>query len=208
MGCGNNKVTRDYLTSQPVSTPSPRAAKALAPSHVNQVQRVISQVAERSTARARADAARAAKAAEAKRDADRRAAAKKAQDKKKELHEQREHERLRDDAAYRAAAFAPNQPTKYTGRRDGRERHAWPQGVKTHSLGFQYMTRADGMTTTEEVHVSTIAKNNGDFDVHLTDGNGRVATFDLTGADAADDLLIAACQEYLYDIMRDRERDS
>lgn len=215
MGCGNNKVSRDYLTSQPVSTPSPRAAKATAASLGNQVLRVISQVSQESAdraAQARADAGResqAAQSADAKREADHKAAEEKAEAKKakKEAREQREHERLRDDLAYQSAAFAPNQPITYTDGR-GNERTAWHNGVKTHNGGFQYMTRADGKTTTEQVHVSTIAKPNGSFDIHLTDrvnGTGRVETFDLTGAEAADDLFIAACQEFLYDMMRDLE---
>lgn len=218
MGCGNNKVSRDYLASQPVTTPSPRAAKATAANLGSQMLRVIDQVSQQSAdraARARAEADREAKAAqavEAEREADRKEAEKKVEAKKAddEAREQREHERLRDDVAYRTAAFAPNQPTTYIDHK-GRERPAWQHGVQVHKDGsVQYMTRADGMTTTEQVHVSTIAKPDGRFDIHLTDrlsGTGRVETIDLSAAQGADDLFIAACQEFLHDMMRDLEVD-
>src|SRR5688500_3060675 len=98
MGCGNNKVSRGYLTSQPVTTPSARAARATAANLGSQELRVIDQVSQQSAdraERARAEAAREAKAgqaAEAKREADRKAAEKKATTKKAEdeAHEQRE----------------------------------------------------------------------------------------------------------------------
>jgi hypothetical protein len=215
MGCGNNKVSRSYLTSQPVTTPSPKAAKASAANLGNQILRVMAQVSRESAdraAKARAEAARDAKAAAeaiAKDEADRKATDKKKA--KEEATQHREHERLLNDLAYRASATAANNPTTYINHK-GVEVPAWKDGITQHSnLDVQYMTDADGMLTTRQVHVSTIAKSDGSFDIHLSDhinGHGRVETIDLTGADAGDDLLIAGCQEFLTDMFRDLESNS
>lgn len=225
MGCGNNKVSRDFLTSQPVTTPSPKAAKATVAKLGSQVLRVVTQFSQASAdraaqARARAETAREAKAAsdaKARAGADREAAEKRAADKKAkaaETVEQREHERLWNDLAYRAAAMAPNQPETYLNHR-GIELPAQP--IMRHSRGTQYMTNAEGMLTTEPLHVSTIAMPDGSFDIHLSDHRdpsnwSRPVERILLSIDdypeVADDLFIAACQEFLTDMLRDLKSGS
>jgi hypothetical protein len=217
VGCGNNKVSRDYLTSQPVTTPSPKAAKATAAKLGSQVLRVftqLSQASEDRAAQSRAETAREAKAAadaKARAEVDRMTAEKKAEDKKArvdEAVEQREHERLMNDLAYRAAATAPNQASTYVNH-EGAEVRSWQ--IKQHSGGIQYMTDVQGMLTSEKLHVSTIAKPDGSFDIHLTDRRDplnpiQVEKIALSADDypeVADDLFIAACQEFLTDMLRD-----
>ena len=89
MGCGNNSVSRSYLTSQPITTPSPRATKASVADLGAQILRLAAQEMKANADRAeKARKARAgevkAAAAAAKRAAAREDADKKAKKKKRE----------------------------------------------------------------------------------------------------------------------------
>lgn len=64
MGCGNNSVSRSYLTSQPITTPSPRATKASVADLGAQILRLAAQ--EMKANADRAEKARKARAGEVK----------------------------------------------------------------------------------------------------------------------------------------------
>src|SRR4051794_4567580 len=88
MGCGNNKVSRSYLTSQPITTPSARATKASVADLGAQILRLAAHEMKLSARRAEKarkerDSETKAAAAAAKRAAG-EAADKKAKEKKDE----------------------------------------------------------------------------------------------------------------------------
>lgn len=167
MGCGNNKVSRDYLASQPAPTPSAKAARAGSASVASQVARVLTQVNQQSASKLRAQAAREAKATQAKTraEAERRAAAKKTADKKAKAKEARaaeEAQRMLASIAWQALQpslqdrqLLPGQQERVqiTQRGELKEIKSFARKVSEHEE--EELVDADGQLTQSPLHIHT-----------------------------------------------------
>lgn len=193
MGCGNNKVSRSYLTSQPITTPSARAAKATIADLGTQILRLAAQEMKDSAARAekarraREGEAKAAAAAAAKKAA-REAADKVAKEKKDE--EEAEIARRFQMTTGRPLALEtferlaeapirlPGQPEKTPVVMQGKTKLLETFVYKLDPAGnLHALVDAQGNPTrSADMHLHTIVKTDGSVVVVATDRRNGEAT--------------------------------
>jgi hypothetical protein len=180
MGCGNNKVSRSYLTSQPITTPSARATKASVADLGAQILRLAAQEMKDSARRAekarkaRADVAKksAAKAAATKASDD--VAAKKAREREQEAEELEDAKRLLITTAFRVAlepVRLPGQPEKTVVQNRGGEHKEIPSWVRRvgEDGSFHELRDADGKYTHGPLHIHSIIEPTGRVVLKATD---------------------------------------
>lgn len=186
MGCGNNKVSRSYLSSQPITTPSARATKVSAAGLGAQILRLATQEMKASADRAekarkaRAGQAKAvaaaAKAAAAREDADKKAKEKKREEQAEiarrfHLTTGRRIDAEMFDKLAEGPIRLPGQPEQVPVFRRGQTLLLPSYVLKIDQAGnLNALVDADGKDTdSTELHLHTIVKTDGSVVVVATD---------------------------------------
>lgn len=218
MGCGNNKVSRTYLTSQPITTPSARATKASVADLGAQILRLAAKEMKASARRAekarraRADDAKkaAAKAAATKASDD--AADKKAREQEQEAEELEDARRLLATTALRVAlepVRLPGQPEETVQNIDGTDKtiKSWVRRVGEDG-SFHELRDADGNYTHGPLHIHSIVEPTGRVVLIATDrrqalADPHFAKIEITIPDPLDAMYDAAF-DVIADLLRER----
>lgn len=223
MGCGNNKVSRSYLTSQPITTPSARATKARVADLGAQILRLAAQEMKASARRAekarkeRAGEAKAAAAAAANKAAG-EAADKKAKEKKDEDDAEMARRFLMTTGRHvKAETFSkiadeparlPDQPEKTPVVIKGTTKLLTSYVLKIDQAGnLNALVDADGNYTQSKLHLHTIVNNDGSVIVVATDRqNGEADHFAKATISVPDapQGMYEATFEIMADLLRER----
>lgn len=177
MGCGNNKVSRSYLTSQPITTPSARAAKASVADLGSQILRLVAT--EMKDSARRAEKARRARANDAKKAAARAAATKASDDADKKARKQEQEAEEFEVARRLSATYAlhalepvrlPSQSPKTWISDHGKRKEVDSYVRRMDEDGtVHHLLDADGNPDGGPLHIHSIIKPSGHIVLKATD---------------------------------------